>query len=70
MALDGRLVAEIKISKFFRWFYMPFVKIRAKVTGREPDMEKVMSVAKKHTTITLIKGIRDDSGNTSQRGVH
>lgn len=50
------LVAEIKISWFTRCIYMPYVKICAKLTGNEPDLDKVMDFVVKHTKVT-VKGI-------------
>jgi hypothetical protein len=60
--------AEIKLSKFIRWVYVPLVKIRVMLTGQQPDMDKVMRVVEKHTHVKIIiKGKRNDSRNSEER---
>ncbi len=70
MANVGPLIASIKISKFIRWIYLPYVKLRVKVTGQEADLDKVMQMVEKFTTVTVTQGENHDSGNQSERDVH
>lgn len=48
--------ARIKLAWWLRHLYLPGVGIVAKVTGTEPDWEKVTRMVERGTTVEVVRG--------------